>query len=1367
MRWLSMLAVLVALQSLAAAADVPWWNAQWRYRTTIACPSPCRDPNVVAVEVPVDFAGLLRQAGVSEPFDPASVRVVPCGVAQAAEIPCAYRQESAPMASAAQAYLTWFARPELGRCAAYDVYFDTRSRGIAAAHDSPASLPPENLLANAGFEEVDQGQPRAWLVSRTDLVRLQRHEQTQGRQSLAIVVDENTPPKAPREVTVSQTVDVRPFAGQEMVFQCDLLAHRAAYGAPVSIQLRQARADGSPIGACAVDPRWLTIELAQGQLVQFCERGRFDPEAASLDVRVLFRCQVTDEDTARPVEGPESYFTVFLDRVVVRPGQRWPWPAASRAGFATGALPDAPLNLGLDLTGQRRLIFNGASEATLTTGQRDPGPQSVHWGLVAGTLEFWCQPHWNTDDGIEHVFFEGVAYGHRLQSLLRKLDKRGGNQLEFAIADSNGKLHKVRGAASFRAGQWHHLAATWDLSRAHLQLFVDGKPVAAQGPDASGWPCSLTAAATEKRTGMGIGEEDQRSLPMQAFVGGDHKAAAEGAAEAVLDELRISDVVRYAHPFAPSRSELALDNHTRALFHFENERDGGHAGDDRFVRGHLCVELPPQQESAPLETRHDGQIQRRMLVVAPHASAERFEANRAENRLTVTRPWIQPPDPRFVEHRPCSVQRIVRAGDESFTLSVSGDYEPRMGSVSYEFAEPAAAATSLLPHWLANDNVLPLSPATLRETLPGQGKPDLDKAFQAFKYALQTTNYYNAGYCETIGTRHRERVAYTLIKALNIYPFDQCGPLNHTLRKLFLCAGISSNDASGTHHQFEQAFYDGAWRLFDLSPRKYWLNRDNVTLVGRRGIEEDPYLKIRQGGDVCAWLRGRASSTRFGAAVRPHSMDFPLRPGERASLCWHNEGRWFEMTGKRQPLPLAMVPPMFGNGAILYEPAPGDATHLEGLEIARASDGRSRLHAQDASATAALVYRARCPYIFSDAVVCGDYTAQAPGAVRLAVSFDEGRAWNEVWRSPDKAGTLAVELGQQVTARYAYWLKLELAPGQGAEVRAFQVRSTLVVSPLSLPGRLALGENRIRFVGATPSAPIQTVCRWAERHRSDLGVSLNTLSFYTAGDDLHRNLLVVPPDGEASLRATFLGTPVEAVATLDGLPAGWTCRPLAANATIARPGASSTVEMTVRAAGSQPGEIRRLYLAIRHAGGVRRVPLDVLVAEAPLIREAETADAMSGDVSSTEVPELSGAACAQFQGSGRLTFQLAPPKKDRYALWLRARWEPESSTQMTLTLDGAPPRPLQATGMIGFSDWTNPKQAHTKMFAHFGEQYAHWAWYRVPDLALSPQTQRLELSASRGACLDALLILPQNSQMDRAAMNLLQNWNYAPWRNPL
>jgi hypothetical protein len=87
--------------------------------------------------------------------------------------------------------------------------------------------------------------------------------------------------------------------------------------------------------------------------------------------------------------------------------------------------------------------------------------------------------------------------------------------------------------------------------------------------------------------------------------------------------------------------------------------------------------------------------------------------------------------------------------------------------------------------------------------------------------------------------------------------------------------------------------------------------------------------------------------------------------------------------------------------------------------------------------------------------------------------------------------------------------------------------------------------------------------------------------------------------------------------------------------------------------------------------------------------------------------------------------------------------------------------------MIGFTDWTDARRAHTKMFAHYGEQYGHWAWYRVPDVQVTAGEHRLTLGAVAGAWLDALVLLPQNPVVDRAAMNVFQNWSFAPWDSPL
>ena len=1102
--------------------------------------------------------------------------------------------------------------------------------------------------------------------------------------------------------------------------------------------------------------------------MQFREFGRFSHDAATAAVHLQVRCSVIDADTRRTIDGPESFFTVWLDHLMLRGAERWPWPAATNAGFVAGALPNAPLNRGFEFTGQRRLMFNGASEGMLTAYKLDAGPKAVHWGLETGTLEFWCRPSWNADDGVEHIFYKGSAYLYRLQSQLRKRASNGKNQLEFVISDTDRKQHAVRGPAPLKAGQWHHIAATWDLPKAHLQLFVDGKLIAGEGPDKTPWPCALKAEdEKDKHEGIGITEKDKRSLPMQAFIGGkmNNKLWPEGdAAEAVLDEFRISDVVRYANDFDPPREEFGIDGNTRALWHFENERHGVHGEDDRFVRSYLGVEAPPQREDVPFETLKDGKVERRMVVVKPYASEELFEANRGETRMAEVHPYREMPDPRFVEYRRRQVERTVAEEGEEFTLAVEGDYPPLMQAVTFERAKGAPAKTTLLPRWRANDNVVPFSFRSIAETLATTEKTDTDKAIAVMKYVNDVTSYYDAHYCETLPEGlHRPRISYTMLKHLNIYPYDQCGPLNFTLRKIYLAAGISSNNSPGTHHQFQQAFFDGSLRLFDLSSRMYWLNRDNVTVVSLRGVGEDPYCKLRQPGNLNSFYPGRPGRAAFGTAERPHCMDFPLRPGERASVCWVNEGRWFELTGKREPIPMAKVPPFYGNGAVVFEPvSDGEAVHLDNMVV-----DASALRAKDPAKGAAFVYRARCPYILTDGKIKGRYSAAGAGAITMSLSFDKGKTWTPIWENPDKEGMLSVDMRNHVSARYAYWLKAAFAPGRNAQIDALNVRTTFLNSAHSLSGRLALGKNRVTFVHAKPTVPVKTTCSWVEQHKSDLGVSMNTVSYYNLDYARHRNVLVVPPGKATPLHVTVEGRKLQGTVSTDGVPKGWTIEPGEQPVTVIDAAKPVSVKLTVRTGDAAEGAIDAFDVGVRGKDRERPVPVEVLVANAALVREAEAADEMSGKTTVREGVDVSGRRLVAFTGDGKVAFDLSAPAPGKHALWLRARWELDSPSVFRLRLDDAKSSRRRTHRMIGFYDWTNPGRAYTKGYVHYPKKAEHWAWYRVPDIDLSAAKHRLTLTADAGMYLDTLLVLPQNPAVDRAAMNLFHNWNYAPWQNPL
>ncbi len=1340
-------ALLVTVTVTEAAT--PWWNAGWRFRTFVSRTEPWSRPlgenGPRVIEAAPDLQALLDRAGVDGQADLASVRIV--DPATGRPVPSALRTEYDPRSRTQRQYLTWLADARVAEVGGFDVYFDTADRGLQPA--DYRDLPPDELVANGGFEALDGELPAAWEITEPSVASVASCAHTSGERSLRLHVDADTPEDVERTVALSQRIDVADYAGQEVRFACSLFPERGLYGTPMTVELVQLRADGSRIAQYAVQPRWLTVQMAQGQLVEFAERGRIDPEAATIEVIIRLRLYANSAWDGTPLTADEREYTCWIDRVSLRPGERWPWPSASEGCFVEGALDGAAVNAGVDFRGQRRLAFNGASEGTLTSGRFNPNQRSVHWGPQRGTLEAWVRPHWSSADDGSWTLFSAKAYMHKIQSQLRAV---GGASpaLEFSIADSDQSLHTVRGPASLDAESWHHVAVTWDLPAAHMQLFLDGERIGVEGPGDTPWPSTMDAEDPDLKLGRGTSPNDRRSIPMQAFIGGGNRWRESGSAEAVIDEFRVSDVVRYTDSFEPQRTEFEPDEATRALFHLDHERNGVHAGDDRFVQGYLGCEEQPLEATAPLEVLRAGEIERRMVAVAPHAPDALYAQNEAHSVLQVTRPIEDQPDPRFIEERLRTISRTVGPGEEPFELTVEGDLPPLMAWSRFGRAQ-GGDATTLIPRWRANDNVVPFSVASLRETLAPNARTDAERALEIFRYALKTTNYYDAGFCEDRGRTHRDRVSYTLIRGLNIYPFDQCGPLNHNLRYLFIAGGISSNNSPGTHHQFEQAFCDGSLRLFDLSPRQYWLARDNETVVGLRELIEDPWLKLRQEGDPNAWLPGIISSATFNSVSKPHSIDVPLRAGERVSFGWHNEGRWMELTGARELIHPAKVPPSYGNGALVWEPtSEGDAAELVNVTIA---DGRVR--ATNPAQEASLTYQVRLPYVLADARVSGSTS----GEVALAISTDEGASWTELQR-----GSAAFDLGlrEHVMNRYDYALRLTIPAGSSAEVTGLRARSVLIVSPLSLPGELSLGANHMQFVAGPVTEPVEAELAWIERSRTDLGVSLNGLSFYLMDDTNRRDLFIARPGEELPIEVTVEGRAFDGTVTLEGLPEGWLAGPASQPASTA--GEPLAVAFTLRPDGPQ-GMIAPFEVVLRDGDRERRVAAQVLLADAALVAEAEAAE-LSGDAQVAEGPAQSGRSQVEVAASGTLAFSAEPTGAGTHALWLRMKLSEGASTRLKLRVDGEE-REVRASAMIGFTDWEATNRASTKMFAHYGEMYGHWLWWRVPAVELSAGEHRVEIVAGAGQSFDALALLPQTQEVDRGAMNLLHTWNFAPWLLPM
>jgi len=130
-----------------------------------------------------------------------------------------------------------------------------------------------------------------------------------------------------------------------------------------------------------------------------------------------------------------------------------------------------------------------------------------------GAIEFWLQPAWNGDDGEGYTFFEvGDGWFNRM-----RIAKDGANNLRFMVWDSSTEYGVAYNVAHWQAGEWHHVAVTWQGTE--ISLFVDGER--RDHSDAAN-PPDLLADTID--------------------IGSTHWHDQQ--ANAVLDELRISDVPR-------------------------------------------------------------------------------------------------------------------------------------------------------------------------------------------------------------------------------------------------------------------------------------------------------------------------------------------------------------------------------------------------------------------------------------------------------------------------------------------------------------------------------------------------------------------------------------------------------------------------------------------------------------------------------------------------------------------------------------------------------------------------------------------------------------------------------------------------------
>jgi hypothetical protein len=166
-------------------------------------------------------------------------------------------------------------------------------------------------------------------------------------------------------------------------------------------------------------------------------------------------------------------------------------------------------------------IFNNGLEISDNTNIEYASLDNIN--EMNGTVEFWVNPNWNGNDGLDHYF---LRFGYSGGILI---GKDAGNYLKILVNRwSPGAYQEYStgyNVSDWTADTWYHVAFTWNDE--NLELYINGELVTSSTVDG-----------------------DLFELTDENFQLGGNGTA--GYANAVIDELRISNIVRTSEEISDS-----------------------------------------------------------------------------------------------------------------------------------------------------------------------------------------------------------------------------------------------------------------------------------------------------------------------------------------------------------------------------------------------------------------------------------------------------------------------------------------------------------------------------------------------------------------------------------------------------------------------------------------------------------------------------------------------------------------------------------------------------------------------------------------------------------------------------------------------
>ena len=245
-------------------------------------------------------------------------------------------------------------------------------------------------------------------------------------------------------------------------------------------------------------------------------------------------------------------------------------PKAPTLPRSDAVFVDGRIGQGIQLNGKDVLQFARGAKRPDDSYESFPGDKA--------TIELWFRPNFSTDDftfkGNSNRTISFLSAGtyreltHYIASGPYTTKPYAYVYMKINRAPNRGD-YGAHARKPFRAGEWTHIAATWEVTdkRAECFVFIDGMKRERMWL----YPWPLPA-------------------PGRFRLHDIDEMIRIGPANGTFDELRVSDVVRYTADFTPLDVPFAVDSHTKALFHFDGSTEAVAAGGRRLGVEHRDAE---------------------------------------------------------------------------------------------------------------------------------------------------------------------------------------------------------------------------------------------------------------------------------------------------------------------------------------------------------------------------------------------------------------------------------------------------------------------------------------------------------------------------------------------------------------------------------------------------------------------------------------------------------------------------------------------------------------------------------------------------------------------------------------------------------